>query len=123
MASSVISSAAPRYLLLLDLNGTLLLRSDKRIRGIRSAGKVGRKHLYGRLGTRSLVRQLSESGYFTLCVYTSMKRVNASGSLKAILGDDSSLVPYLLDRHYCRVDPQGANVCSRLCSLGIVSSN
>ncbi|KAJ1621053.1 hypothetical protein T492DRAFT_1073254 [Pavlovales sp. CCMP2436] len=97
-----------KYLILLDMNGTICFRSEEPVAGVTADLFVRRKHYYARRGIREFVSALDKSGKFTVCIYTSMMAHNVQAGLNAILPRVSG-VKHVLDRSMNKVDPDAVN--------------
>lgn len=98
-----------RYLLLLDMNGTVCYRSEEPVPGVRPDLYVRRKFFYRRGGVGAFVSRLVGSGSFDVCVYTSMMAHNVVAGLDAILPNYRRLLLRVLDRKMTKPDPEGEN--------------
>lgn len=112
MASA--STRNEKYLLLLDMNGTICYRSEQEVFGVERDLKLNRRNYYGRCGIKEFVQSLHETGKFEVCIYTSMMKHNAVGALEAIFPDANSrrMIGTILDRSMNKPDPEGENVRS-----------
>lgn len=97
-----------RYLVLLDMNGSLCYRTEEAVRGAREDLYVRRKYYYARRGIDKFVRALGTSGKFEICVYTSMMGHNAEAGLNAVLREREH-ISHVLDRKMNKPDPDGVN--------------
>jgi hypothetical protein len=105
------ASAAPlpeqAYALLLDLNGTLIYRSDSELKQVPGGVHVRGRWLYARPGAVALLEKLASR--FTLLVCTSMVLHNALSCLEVISPDWQRWIRKVLDRPYNRPDPNGGH--------------
>lgn len=92
------------------MNGTLCYRSKHQVIGVRKDTYAAKKNVYARPGLRNFIRELSESGNFVVCIYTSMMRHNVFKGLDAMLKDDASRIERVFDRSMNKQDPQGKDV-------------
>ena len=91
---------APKYLILLDLNGTICYRTEEPVPGVSPDLFVRRKHYYGRPGIDEFVRGLYETKDFKICVYSSTMMHNLEAGVDAIFPQVAvrRMISGLLDR-------------------------
>lgn len=101
-----------KYLLLLDMNGTICYRHEEPVSGVRESLYLRRRYFYKRWGIREFIQGLHQTGRFTICVYTSMMKHNAVPGLESILspGIANVVIKDVLDRSMNKLDPEGENV-------------
>ncbi|KAL0225797.1 hypothetical protein P9112_013121 [Eukaryota sp. TZLM1-RC] len=98
-------SKPERPLLLLDLNGTIVYRTEVPVNGVRAALYVRRKYSYPRVGVQQILEKLSP--YYEIAVYSSVMYHNITPVLNAC--SINHLVDKVFDREYNIPDPQGEN--------------
>lgn len=101
-------SNKPKYLVLLDMKGTICYRTDESVGRARHDLFIRRKFYYKRLGVNEFVLQLHATGMFDICVYSSMMAHNIEAGLNAIM-PHRRLLRAVLDREMNKPDPAGIN--------------
>ena len=104
-----------KLLVLLDMNGTLLLRSKEKLVGKVYDVKVLGNYCYFRNGAREFCRWIaSMSADIDMCFYTSMKAASGVPLATQLVGDSSI---YLFDQAYNKRDPAGEKSWSMMRDL------
>jgi hypothetical protein len=104
-----------KLLVLLDMNGTLLLRSKNKLAGKVHDVKVLGNYCYFRNGAREFCHWLtSMNADIDICFYTSMKAASGVPLATQLVGDSSI---YLFDQTYNKRDPAGENSWSMMRDL------
>lgn len=102
--------AAQRYLILLDMNGTICYRLEEPVPGVPADLYVRHKHYYARGGAHAFVKALAGSGAYDVCVYSSMMEHNVRAGLDAIFPHEvGRAIAHVLDRRMTKPDPRGEN--------------
>jgi len=102
-------AAACKYLLLLDMNGTLCYRTEDRIKTVREDLYVRKRYYYARVGIENFVNKLAETDRFVICVYTSMMAHNVQAGINAIMPRACKHLEKVLDRDMNKPDPNKIN--------------
>jgi len=97
------SSVKEKRLLLLDLNGTMIYRTEYPLRNAKPSLFVRSKYTYVRIGSPKFVQKMSQ--YFTVGVYSSVMSHNIEASLNAILPNWKRFISVVYDRNYNKKDP------------------
>lgn len=106
----------PYLLILLDMNGTLMLRSDKKLLvGEHSPLHHNDRFYYFRPHVKELVSWLLNMKFVDFAFYTSMRRCNANVAVNYILGEENTA--HLYDQSFNKHDPLGENQWSMLRDL------
>ena len=83
MSAKESGSTDAKYLILLDMNGTLCYRSEVVVAGVTRDLFLRRKYYYGRHGIVPFLDALKSSDKFVICAYTSMMAHNVRAGLDA----------------------------------------
>lgn len=101
-------SVSDKYLLLIDLNGTLCYRTDTRIENARESSYFNRRFFYARPGINEFISALHDTGMFELAVYSSAMKHNIVAGLDAMLTTPNRThITHVLDRMMSKPDPAG----------------
>eukprot|EP00172_Hildenbrandia_rubra_P004091 Plantae.Rhodophyta-Hildenbrandia_rubra.ctg7603.p1 GENE.Plantae.Rhodophyta-Hildenbrandia_rubra.ctg7603~~Plantae.Rhodophyta-Hildenbrandia_rubra.ctg7603.p1 ORF type:complete len:276 (-),score=46.99 Plantae.Rhodophyta-Hildenbrandia_rubra.ctg7603:686-1513(-) len=95
-----------KRLLLIEMTGTLLYRSQEPIPGAEGI-RIRNKYHYRRAGVLQLLDNLHRSGKYVICVYSSMNDRNLKDVVDAILPRWGRGFDYHLDQKYHKKDPEG----------------
>ena len=114
-----------RYLVLLDLNGTMCYRSEHAVPGCTADATIKRKRHYLRRGIVHFLTTLKSlqgndepsEPKFTIVVCSSVMRHNILPALEKILPEWHSLLDFIFDRDYFYQDPKGENVWDTILDL------
>ena len=97
-----------RVLVLIDLGGTVLYRTDKKDCGSRCDYKFKKYQYYWRPGYSEMLQRLAKHPRITFCFYSSMMRKTISPVMHELMHDDKGELDALknqigiFDREYCK---------------------
>lgn len=102
------SSNEGRYLLLLDINGTMCNRMKKRLKGdLKHTFKAKNYYVYKRPGLDTFFDFLADQPKLDVYIYTSITQHNAEPLVHKLLPNHEDMTEKLLDRTMNKPDPDG----------------
>ena len=106
-----------KLLILLDMNGTLLLRTVKTIVERKHDLKHDGKFYYIRENAVDLIKFLLPMDELRIAFYTSMRASNAIPALPYLLDQKNEIFVHVYDRHFNKVDHEGDHSWSTMRDL------
>lgn len=102
------AQATPKKpLLLIDLNGTVIFRTEEQIPGAKYTAAFRGKFYYARPDIISFLREMSK--HYVVGIYSSVMRHNITTFLMAMDPNWKSYITYIYDRDFTKPDPNGEN--------------
>jgi len=109
-ASGESKYVSPKLLVLLDMNGTIILRSDSKVKSKQPEFRHNEKYYYIRDYAKSLIMFLLENREFIqIAFYTSMRYENAAPCVQSLVDEELYRDIYIYDRKFNKDDPLKRN--------------
>jgi hypothetical protein len=98
-----------KLMLLVDINGTIGIRVEEPIQGIRSLLYIRHKYFYPRFGVVPFLRKWGRDPRFEVCIFSSVHKHNILPILDALDTNWKSYIKKVYDNKYNKEDPNKRN--------------